>query len=91
MKKLLSILLITVFANGALAAAGCGDPCTKVADKLIECTSGKEAKAKMKTGKDKRIAACKKDEAGKKKAKKCAKIDDCAKFLECLGNTDSKQ
>ena len=86
MKKLLTILLVATFGLGVLAAGGCNDPCTKAADKMIECLSKDDKKLaeKMKKERDKGIEECKKDEDSKKRAKKCAGIDDCKKFVECM-------
>ncbi|MFH2006282.1 MAG: hypothetical protein ABI333_06825 [bacterium] len=86
MKKLLTILLVATFGLGALAAGGCNDPCTKAADKMIECLSKDDQKLaeKLKKDRDKGIEECKKNEDSKQRAKKCAGIDDCKKFVECM-------
>ena len=89
MKKILAVMLTCAFAFGSLAATGCGDPCEKFADKLIECMSKDDAdmKKKMEEGKKEMIEECKKGKKeDKDKAKKCLKESDCKKFIECLGN-----
>ena len=82
MKKIMTLVLAATFALGAFAA--CSDPCTKVADKAIECTDDNKAKDVLKKSKDKSIKACKESEDLKKLASKCADIKDCKKFNECL-------
>ncbi len=82
MKKIITLVLAATFALGGFAA--CSDPCTKVADKAIECADNDKAKAILKKAKDKSIEGCKKSDDLKKLAKKCADIKDCKKFNECL-------
>ena len=87
MKRTLKILSALVLSVGlATAAAGCGDPCEKAADKMIECLGkdNKELKKKMEKEKKEGIAECNKSEDRKKKAKECVKHDDCKKFIECM-------
>lgn len=82
MKRIITLVLAATFALGGFAA--CSDPCTKVADKVIECADNDKAKAALKKAKDKTIEGCKKSDEAKKLAKKCGDIKDCKKFAECL-------
>lgn len=86
MKKTLAILLTCAFAFGSLAATGCGNPCEKFADKLIDCMAKDEPelKKKMQEGKKEMVDECKKDKKKADLAKKCVKESDCKKFMECF-------
>jgi hypothetical protein len=81
MKKIMAIVFVSVFSLGVLGA-GCGDPCEKAVDKMIECTKHEKAKEMLKKKKDEFIKECKK-KGDKDKLKKC--LDkDCDKFGECM-------
>lgn len=90
MRKTLTILLTCVFCLGAFTVAGCGDPCEKAVDKMIECMSedgemGKEMGEAMKKERDSMIKKCKEGSKEEKdKMKKCVKESDCKKFMECM-------
>jgi hypothetical protein len=82
MKKILAIVFASVFSLGVLGATGCGDPCEKAFDKMIECTKNEKVKEMMKKKKDDFVKECKK-EGDKDKLKEC--LDkDCDKFQKCL-------
>ena len=80
MKKLITLILAATFALGGFAA--CSDPCTKLADKAIECAANDQAAEALKKNKDKSIQACKKSDELQKLAKKCAGIKDCKKLAD---------
>ncbi len=75
---------------GGAAVAGCGDPCEKAVDKMIECVGAKsdELKKKMSKHKAQQIEACKKSDARKQAAKECIAESGCAKFMECISKAD---
>ncbi len=82
MKKLITLILAATFALAGFAA--CSDPCTKIADKAIECAANDPSKEALKKAKDESIQACKKSDDLQKLAKKCGDVKDCKKFAECL-------
>ena len=88
MKKSLSVVLACVFCLGAISFAGCGDPCEKAVDKMIECMGeeegGKKIAEGMKKKRDEMVKECKEDKDKIDQLKKCNKESDCKKFMKCL-------
>ncbi len=88
MKKTFAFILTCVFCLGALTVSGCGNPCEKAFDKMIECFSKdddlKGIAEEMKKQRESFVEECKKDKAKVDIAKKCNKESDCAKFMECF-------
>jgi hypothetical protein len=91
-RNMVATLMVVGFSFGAVATAtGCGDPCEKTFDKMVECMSKEKGGEKMakefKGKKDEFVKECKKDDAKKKVAKKCSKESDCKNFIECFAKS----